>query len=50
MPHRPPKKSKKTKTQEVPGSRDAQQAEQRRREMASRSILSRLQNRSSERK
>jgi len=50
MPHRPPKKVKKPKTGEVPGSREAQLAEQRRREFAARSILSRFQNRSSERK
>lgn len=50
MPHRPPKKVKKPKTEEVSGSREAQLAEQRRRDFASRSILSRLQNRSSERK
>jgi len=50
MPHRAPKKVKKPKTGEVAGSREAQLAEQRRRELASRSILSRLQNRSSERK
>jgi len=50
MPHRPPKKIKKPKGEEAPGARDAQLAEQRRREFAARSILSRFQNRSSERK
>jgi len=50
MPHRPPKKVKKEKSGGDSNSREAQLVEQRRREMAARSILSRFQNRSSERK
>jgi hypothetical protein len=50
MPHRPPKKIKKDKAGANSDSREAQLAEQRRREMAARSTLSRFQNRSSERK
>ena len=50
MPHRPPRKVKKAARAENPVARAAQLEEQRRREMADRSTLSRFQNRSSERK
>jgi len=50
VPHRPPKKVKKPATPAEADQRAAQLAEQRRREVAARSTLSRFQNRSSERK
>ncbi|MEI6339801.1 MAG: hypothetical protein WCQ57_14670 [Verrucomicrobiota bacterium] len=50
MPHRPPRKVKKAANAASPEARAAQLEEQRRREMAARSIISRFQNRSSERK
>jgi hypothetical protein len=49
MPHRP-KKIKKADPKDTGVDREAQRAEQRRMDFATRSTLSRLQNRSSERK
>jgi hypothetical protein len=50
MPHRPPKKVKKAASKESGPNREAQRAEHRRMDFATRSTLSRLQNRSSDRK
>ncbi len=50
MPHRPPKKVKKDKSAAKGDARGQQTEAQRRLEMATRSTLSRFQNRSSDRK
>lgn len=49
MPHRP-KKIKKSESKDTGVNREAQRAEHRRMDFATRSTLSRLQNRTSERK
>jgi 3'-phosphoadenosine 5'-phosphosulfate sulfotransferase (PAPS reductase)/FAD synthetase len=50
MPHRPPRKSKKPASPADKADRAAQVEGQRRHEMATRSTLSRFQNRKSEKK
>lgn len=50
MPHRPPRKSKRSAAPSGTADRNAQLADQRRQEMAVRSTLSRFQNRKSEKK
>jgi len=50
MPHRPPRKTKKTANPADKATRAAQFEGQRRHEMATRSTLSRFQNRKSEKK